>query len=73
MKFYRFRSLEHFEYTADILLNKRLFASDFRKLNDPMEGAFKLLPDIDKKLSDAIIEAKSDLRICSLSTVCQIH
>ncbi len=68
MKFYRFRSLENFEYTADILLNKRLFASDFRKLNDPMEGAFKLLPDIDKKLSDAIIEAKSDLRICSLST-----
>lgn len=68
MKVYKFRSLENFEYTADILLNKRLFASDFRKLNDPMEGAFKLLPDIDKKLSDAIIEAKSDLRICSLST-----
>ena len=68
MKVYKFRSLENFEYTADILLNSKLYASDFRKLNDPMEGSFKLLPNVDKKLSEAIIEAKLDLKICSLTS-----
>ena len=66
MKLYKFRSLDNFKYTEDIIRNKRLYAADFRKLNDPMEGAFKLLPSVDKRLRDAIIEQKLDLKVCSL-------
>ena len=40
MKFYKFRSLESFEYTADILVNQRLFCAPFYKLNDPLEGVY---------------------------------
>lgn len=69
IKLYKFRSLENFEFTADILLNNRLYASDFRNLNDPMEGIFMSNPKKKKKhnLIDKIISKKEKLKICSLS------
>jgi hypothetical protein len=38
--FYKFKSIEHIEYAADIIINERLYCADFEKLNDPFEGLF---------------------------------
>ncbi len=43
MKLYKFKSLANFEYVADIIINKRLYAADFTELNDPMEGFLLLM------------------------------
>lgn len=40
MKLYKYRSLEHLEYTLDILRNERLHCAPYDKLNDPFEGVF---------------------------------
>lgn len=40
MKLYKYRSLEHLEYTLDILQNERLHCAPYDKLNDPFEGIF---------------------------------
>ena len=40
MKLYKFRSLENWVYTKDILENSRLFCAKHRDLNDPFEGFF---------------------------------
>ena len=37
---YKYRSLENFEFFLDILLNKRLYASSYKDLNDAMEGVY---------------------------------
>lgn len=37
---YKFRSASQIEFVFDILLNRRLYCADWRKLNDPMEGMF---------------------------------
>ncbi len=41
MKAYKFRSLQNFEHVADIFFKKRFHASQYSKLNDPMEAFFK--------------------------------
>ena len=37
---YKYRSLEDFKKLVDILINKRLYASHYKDLNDPMEGQY---------------------------------
>lgn len=55
MKLYKFRSLENFEFIADILINKKLYASKFDKLNDPMEGYYD-----NYQSSNSLIEKVND-------------
>lgn len=67
MKLYKYKSLANFEFVADILLNKRLFASEFNNLNDPMEGDFNrnyASPEYLKSITEEI----SKIKICSLSS-----
>lgn len=66
MKLYKFRSLKSFEYTADIILNKQLYAAHFENLNDPMEGFFSYHSHLES-LAKEIRNEKSKLKICSLS------
>jgi len=42
MKLFKYKSIEgdNFEYTLDILKNKRLYCAPYVKLNDPFEGIF---------------------------------
>ncbi len=40
MKLYKYRSFENYEYIKDILVNCRLYCSNYTKLNDPFEGQF---------------------------------
>jgi hypothetical protein len=80
MRLYKYRSLEHIEYTLDILLNERLHCAPYEELNDPFEGIFHYVrkPGITHPLFGAGICAKtprsiSELpisggkRVCSLS------
>lgn len=38
MKLYKYRTLDNWKRFIDILVNQRLYAAEFDKLNDPMEG-----------------------------------
>jgi len=66
MKLYKFRSLENFKYTADIILNNRLYAADFETMNDVMEGIFWHEGIADDILAE-IRNTKKKLKICSMS------
>jgi hypothetical protein len=64
---YRYRSLERFDWIADIFLNKRFYAPKYSELNDPNEGYFYSLPETDKRLLEEIHEGKEQWRILSFS------
>lgn len=65
---YKYRSLNNFENFLDIILFNRLYASNYRDLNDPMEGQY-YYPEgtLDRYTRDLIFTDKNRLRICSLS------
>lgn len=64
---YKFRSLNNFEFVADIVLNQRFYAAQFFDLNDPMEGLFSYTPRDKREYVDEIVKQKRKLRICSFS------
>ena len=66
MILYKYRSLANLDWTIDILLNQRLYASEYVKLNDPMEGFFYHHGLSKSKLKE-ILKDKLSYRICSLS------
>jgi hypothetical protein len=75
---YKFRSASELHFALDIILNNRLHCSDWRKLNDPMEGQFgysyRTTDEQDhSKEVDEIISHKRDLVICSLSKTFDSH
>lgn len=67
MKLYKFKSLQNFEYVADIFCKKRFHTALFTDLNDPMEGLFHYDSKIRQEYIDRIVKAKQKLRICSFS------
>lgn len=67
---YKYRSLDPWINTLDILINSRLHAAKFYQLNDPMEGIFTYSPaDVTARFIDRMIQGKDKLGICSLSKV----
>ncbi len=64
---YRYRSLQNFQFVADILVNNRFHTALYTELNDPMEGLFQYTLDIPKRFIDNIKENKRKLRLCSFS------
>lgn len=62
---YKYRSLENFKFFVDILLNNRLYAAQFKDLNDPMEGYYYYR--LNKSEQKRFNEENLYLRICSLS------
>lgn len=76
MSQFKFRSVEQFGYALDIIINRRLYCADWREMNDIMEGW--AVPDVDKVYSGKIayskvVEAKGNMRVCSLSTTFNSH
>jgi hypothetical protein len=67
MKLYRYRSLQRFEFVADILCHNRFHAAQYFDLNDPMEGLFDYDSSTKQEYLERIIEGKSKLRIVSFS------
>lgn len=66
MSLYKYRSLANLDRTIDILFNQRLYASEYVKLNDPMEGFF-YHHGLSREKLKAILTEKLSYRICSLS------
>lgn len=40
--FYKYKSLDNFEFLLDLILKERLYAALYHELNDPMEGVVKI-------------------------------
>ena len=65
---YKYRSLQSWKFVLDIFLNRRLFAAEYRTLNDPMEGRYLYTGDsLSNQFVDNVLHAKRKLKICSLS------
>ena len=75
---YKFRSASQLDFAFDIIINNRLRCSDWRQLNDPMEGAFAYSThasdeqDYSTQVAE-IIRLKQGLLICSLSRTFDCH
>lgn len=79
MKAYKYRGADQIPFALDILLKERLYCSDWRVLNDPLEGSFSysyptlsrngnaLNTDYFDDLADLIVDEKKKKKICSLS------
>ena len=52
--YYKYRRLDNLEFALDILVNHRLWASEFTKLNDPMEGLFTYGNEVPEWITNAI-------------------
>ena len=61
--FYKYRTLDNFQFVLDILVNKRLYAATFEEMNDPMEGFYTADPDIPPESK----EEQKSIKFCSLS------
>ena len=65
---YKYRSLSNYKILIDILANNRLYAANFKQLNDPMEGVYFFYNDeLKEEFRKNINEGKNGLGICSLS------
>lgn len=79
MKAYKFRASSQIDFAFDIIINQRLFCSDWKDLNDPMEGMFGY--SLNMKSEIGIIEerirgirdSKRKYKICSLSSTFDSH
>lgn len=65
--FYKFRTLDNFQFVLDIIVNNRLYASTFDAMNDPMEGFYTCDPDIPEEALSALQEHRKSIKFCSLS------
>ncbi|EGR1265477.1 DUF2971 domain-containing protein [Vibrio cholerae] len=66
--FYKYKSLDNFEFLLDILLRERLYAGRFNELNDPMEGVIEVEKTVPKILEKEWERILSELRICCFTT-----
>lgn len=46
--FYKYKTLDNFEFLLDLILRERLYAAKYHELNDPMEGVVKINGTIPK-------------------------
>ncbi len=71
---YKYRGFSNFEFALDIFLNERLYAADFKTLNDPMEGRFRYSRGrYSKDEIRSIVHEKAEYKILSLSELWNNH
>jgi hypothetical protein len=75
---YKFRSANQLHFALDIIFNNRLRCSDWRQLNDPMEGmfAYSTRATDEQDHSDQVAEIirhKKNLLVCSLAGTFDCH
>ena len=63
--FYKYRTLDNFQFVLDILVNKRLYAATFEEMNDPMEGFYTADPDIPPESIAALKEEQKSIKFCA--------
>jgi hypothetical protein len=67
---YKYRGLDNFKNFVDIILKNRLYAAQYKDLNDPMEGQYYYQRgELNRTIRDKIREEKGTLRVLSLSRV----
>lgn len=64
---YKYRSLANMKRFIDILMNRRLYASKYLELNDPMEGYFLYDKMIPRHIVSELRDERAVTYICSLS------
>lgn len=78
MKAYKFRTVENFNFVIDILINKRLYCSNAKSLNDIMEGDVRVGNDGGREVEilETGLEIERELnkyRVCALSKIFDNH
>lgn len=64
---YKYRSLANMKRFIDILMNRRLYASKYLDLNDPMEGFFLYDQNVPRNVVTKLRDERATTLICSLS------
>lgn len=64
--YYKYRSLDNFEFFIDILLNQKLYATSYENMNDAMEGIYYHY-GLPRNILKNIKNGKENIKICSLS------
>ena len=64
---YKYRSLANMKRFIDILMNRRLYASKYLELNDPMEGFFLYDKNVPRPIVAKLRDERATTLICSLS------
>jgi hypothetical protein len=65
---YKYRGLSNLQFALDIFVNQRMFAAQFERLNDPMEGSYLYERGaLTKTQIEEIYGRKSNYRLLSLS------
>lgn len=64
---YKYRSLSDLKRFIDILMNRRLYASKYLDLNDPMEGFFLYDMNIPRPILTKLRDDRAKTLICSFS------
>lgn len=64
---YKYRSLANMKRFIDILMNRRLYASKYLDLNDPMEGFFLYDKNVPRSIVSKLRDERAKTLICSLS------
>lgn len=65
--YYKYRSLANMKRFIDILMNRRLYASKYLDLNDPMEGFFLYDQNVPRNVVTKLRDERATTLICSLS------
>ena len=65
--YYKYRSLANMKRFIDILMNRRLYASKYLELNDPMEGFFLYDKNVPRPVVAKLRDERATTLICSLS------
>ena len=65
--YYKYRSLANMKRFIDRLMNRRLYASKYLELNDPMEGFFLYDKNVPRPVVAKLRDERATTLICSLS------
>ncbi|WP_294249514.1 DUF2971 domain-containing protein [uncultured Chryseobacterium sp.] len=66
--YYKYRTIDNYKYFVDILLYKRLFASTYKNMNDPMEGIYYTnRAFLSQDAKNKILQEKGDIKFCCLA------
>ena len=64
---YKYRAFSNFENLVDIIVNSRLYAASYDKMNDPMEGGYSFPATYSNEQIDALEKVIAKQKFCSLS------
>ncbi len=66
--YYKYTSIEKLDRIIDVFKNNRLYAANYKDLNDPMEGFYLVNNQISQQIIQEIKTNKHQFRICAFTT-----